>query len=292
LLKKLLLLIKNEGEKMNIKNKIILAYYNFPVKPLWIVNILLNLEKRLFLLNHNRREIKTINNITYELDFDEYIDYSLYKGYFEVHTYLAMEKLVKKNMIVLDIGANMGAHCLNMAKLVGKKGKVIAFEPMKPVFEKLQKNLDLNKFENVKLEQIALAEKNEIKKIYFNHSYTSKKTKSKKTEQIKLMTLDTYFNKNKIEKVDFIKLDVDGYEYKILKGAKKTLKKFKPIIIMELGKYTLESVGDNIKDLIDYLFSLNYKFYREKDFKELKNYEEIIKEIPNLNTKTINVILK
>jgi FkbM family methyltransferase len=83
--------------------------------------------------------------IAYEPDLSEGIDLAIYLGgMFERRTAIALGKLVEPSSLVLDIGANIGAHTLPLAKLVGPEGRVMAFEPTAFAFQKLRRNLDLN----------------------------------------------------------------------------------------------------------------------------------------------------
>jgi hypothetical protein len=109
-------------------------------------------------------------------------------------------------------------------------------------------------------------------------------------EDIDFLTLDDYIKMNNIDKVDFIKLDVDGYEYKVIRGGVDTIRKFRPVMIIELGKYTLKSFGDNLESLIDLLASLGYSFYSEEDFQQYKSKESLLQAVPE--DATINVICK
>ena len=188
----------------------------------------------------------------------------------------------------------MGCHTFRFAKLVGSKGKVIAFEPISRAFTKLKRNMELNNFNNLTIEKIALSNENkDNQSVEFRVSWPLKgkkhKTKDVVEDIINFVTLDEYIKKNSIIKIDMIKLDVDGYEFKVIEGAIETLKLHKPIIIMELGPFNLEKVSDNITDLVSLLQNIGYKFYSEKDMKMYSNTDEMLKTIPKGST--INVIL-
>jgi len=237
--------------------------------------------------NSNRVVIKTIDNITYELDLSLMIDSNIYYyGVYEPDTTKFINEFVKKDMVVLDIGANSGCHTLRFAKLVGDKGEVFAFEPTK-IFEKLHRNVKLNNFKNVTLENIALSDKNEVKEIAFAYQWSLISSVKEEKELISFITLDEYVQIQKINKIDLIKIDVDGYETKIIRGAQKTLKKFKPVIIIEFGKRLQERYGDTIEKLIELLSSLEYSFYSVDDGKKYGNVLEAIPE-----KRSINVICK
>jgi len=104
------------------------------------------------------------------------------------------------------------------------------------------------------------------------------------------MTLDEYVKRNKTRKIDFIKLDVDGYEYKVLSEAVNTIKKFKPLLILELGKYTLEKAGDNLDDLTNLLISFDYSFYSEENLEKYRDKKVLLNTVPSDGA--INILCK
>jgi len=246
----------------------------------------------------NRKIIRKINGLVFELDLREAIDYEIYAHkIFEPDTTNAIKKFSKPGMNAIDIGANIGYYTLILAQAIEENGKVIAFEPMHWAFKKLEKNISLNKFNNIILENKALSDNNENNinakfacswPVFENkknlHPIHKGKAMENKTDMI---TLDSYANNKKI-KIDLIKLDVDGYEVKVLKGAKRILKEDRPIIISELGKYTLKEVGDTPELMIDILLENNYKIINEKYLTPYKNKEDLLKSIPEY--KTINII--
>lgn len=249
-----------------------------------------------------RTVIATIDGITYELDLDELMDSLIYfEGSVEPDTTGAINKLCKEGMTVIDIGANIGCHTLRFAKLVGPRGKVIAFEPMSWAFSKLIRNIALNNFNNIILEKTALSNKNnENQEVNFPCSwpisgiddfkrYLAHQANIMK-DVVDFITLDDYVSKKGMSKIDLIKLDVDGYEFKVIRGALETLKLHNPIIIMELCVYTLKEMGDKVTDLVSLLSDLGYKFYSENDMKRFPSTDTMINSIPK--EASINVVLR
>src|SRR5271166_1677150 len=97
------------------------------------------------LLGKNDSAIVERDGIRYHLDLNEGIDFSIYLlGAFEPGTQKTLQELVKSGDVVFDIGANIGAHTLGIAKSVGSSGRVYAFEPADFAFAKLKRNLALN----------------------------------------------------------------------------------------------------------------------------------------------------
>lgn len=120
-----------------------------------------------------RNVLAVREGIKYILDLSEEIDSAIYhRSYFEPLVRRIINKFVKPDMIVFDIGANIGCHTFYLAKLVGQKGKVIAFEPMLRPFLRIKRNKELNNFNNIILEKIALSDINQKKQlVFFQSSY-------------------------------------------------------------------------------------------------------------------------
>ena len=252
-------------------------------------------------VNRNRTVIATIDGITYELDLNEMIDSAIYyAGCYEPQTTRAIERLCKPGMTVLDVGANVGCHTLRFAKLTGPQGKVIAFEPMSWAFAKLQRNVQLNDFDNIILERIALSNQNEDNQVVnlrcswplsgFDDTQLHPIDGGYIMEDMtSFITLDDYVKKQAVGKIDLVKLDVDGHELKVIQGAVETLRLHKPIIIMELGVFTLEEAGDHVTELVSLLLDLGYRFYSERTMTTFPSTDAMINSIPNKGV--INVIL-
>lgn len=230
--------------------------------------------------------------IIYELDLSEGIDSSIYfKGDFEKEVRLAIEKYSKFGDIVLDIGANIGGHTLDFGKCVGNQGKVFAFEPTSWAYKKLVKNCQLNiKFPIVPL-QIGLTDNHNSplpELISSSWSLTRKSSEANKLDfgfgksiagSIQT-SLDHWIETNKIVKLDIIKLDVDGLETKVLRGAIETLRKFKPKLIVEFAPHHFVNSHESFSDMVQILLDLNYEL-ETLDGKKLNNSaKEIEKSIP------------
>ncbi len=238
-----------------------------------------------FILLFKKTEfIYKVDGITYQLNLNEMIDFSIYYfGCYKKNTYDAIRKLCQKGMVALDIGANIGAYTFKMAQLVGETGRVIAIEPMKWAFNKLKQNMRLNNFQNLIIEKIALSNESKKELTHFKSSWLKSGTsdeRSKKKEIIQFSSLDEYLKNTGIDKVQFIKLDVDGYEFNVLQGAIKTLRRDKPKIILELGIETAARMNISVTEIISFLLDLDYKFYSIKTFKKFPNIITIINSIP------------
>ena len=152
-----------------------------------------------------------------------------------------LNKVCKDNpQLCIDIGANRGEYSRYI--LDRSNSKVVAFEPMPKSFNVL-KSLTKKYNKRFFAYNIGLGDKNESKKLFFNHknlewaNFDSELRKidylknSKKSIKCKISSLDEFVKKNKSlinKKIDLIKIDTEGYEFEVLMGSKKIIKKFKP----------------------------------------------------------------
>ncbi len=191
-------------------------------------------------------------------------------------------KEIQEGDVVLDIGANIGYYTLILAKLVGNSGKVFAFEPEPNNFNLLKKNVKKNRYQNVILENMALSNSNGKIKLYLakqnrgEHRIYRSKAVSNDFVEVNMMTLDEYFkNVPLIEKIAFIKMDVEGSEWGVLQGMRSLLeKKSKLKILLEFDPDQIMDFGTNPKDIINFLHDECFKFsYVDEKEKQIKNID-------------------
>lgn len=155
-------------------------------------------------------------------------------------------KLLKKykpeqneSYTVFDVGANFGYLSLVWNQTISKNGSIYAFEPHPIIYNSLQKSVHLNNISNLHLINKAVGDKEGEMKLHLSNttSNTLKEvaTKSKATKKvtIEVISIDEFMSTKPNLTIDLLKIDVDGIELKILKGAKNTILKYKPIIIVE-----------------------------------------------------------
>jgi FkbM family methyltransferase len=147
--------------------------------------------------------------------------------------------VLKKNDVIIDVGAHIGTYSIPKAKDVGNEGKIIALEPNPKNAKILQKNISFNKLNNIIMFEKAASSKNEFVELYLsNDPMLSMITDKENEETIKIecIILDSLISKLKLQKVDWLKIDAEGSEIKVLEGAKMILEKFHPKIIVEVRK--------------------------------------------------------
>jgi len=209
--------------------------------------------------------------INWNLDLVEGIDFSIFLlGAFEPSTARAIRSLVHPGDTVFDIGANIGAHTLPLAKAVGASGRVFAFEATDFAFHKLQKNLSLNLElqSRVVATQVVLVDTpglTEHPDIYSSwplqpgpDAHPKHLGRRQTTLSAQVGTLDEVARDLKVSRVDLIKLDVDGHEYPVLKGARDTISRFLPTIVMELSPYVHAEEGNSFDAFLELLRTWNY----------------------------------
>jgi FkbM family methyltransferase len=200
---------------------------------------------------------------------------------FERRTAIALGKLTEPASLVLDIGANIGAHTLTLAKLVGPKGRVMAFEPTNFAFRKLRRNLDLNPqlASRVETHHCFLTDHDGAQvpdAIYSSWPlaagddlHAKHLGREMQTEEAQARSLDSILGERADRRVQLVKLDVDGYECDVLRGATAMLRDMRPVFVMELSPYVLEERGASLEELLSYFIPNNYRFYHERTHKPL-----------------------
>jgi FkbM family methyltransferase len=220
--------------------------------------------------------VKEIDNVKFNLDLNQEIDSSLYfSGTFEPLTESILERFIKPGMTTLDIGANIGYHTFRMARLAQPNGVVHAIEPTTWAIERLTKNSLLNpSLKNVKIHQIGFSDCHEgLVDSSFQSSYSLQgKDHLDFHEKILITCVDDFIDENRVKKVDFIKMDVDGFEGKIINGMKKTINRDHPIILFEITPSVLSSLGIEPQGFLMEFTRLNYSLYTDH-----------LEAIPNIN---------
>jgi len=220
------------------------------------------------------------DGINYQLDISNLVDWYIYFGFKEPEKD-RLFSMISKGQTIIDVGANIGDMTLNFAKIAGDNGLVIAFEPFPPMFSKLTQNIALNSFKNIVTQNLGLANATSVLEMEEPsegnpgmNRITS--NSSKNTTQISVVRLDDFLKKSNIQEIHIIKIDVEGYEHEVLKGAQEILTHQRPLLFIELDDANLRDQGSSAQQLIQLLESLNYKMVKatnnsvitsESDFK-------------------------
>src|SRR3990167_876257 len=169
---------------------------------------------------------------------------------------MMIDELIRPGSVAIDVGAHIGVHTIAMSRKAGSKGAVLAFEPHKKLYPELLQNLSLNRCSNVVAIAKGLGE--ERGRAYLNQI----KIEEGGGGRIEIIPLDSLTLSN----VSLIKMDVENYEYFVLKGAKETIAKNKPVIIFECwigADYEKSNPKEkmNFDRVVDLLESYGYEIY-------------------------------
>ena len=164
-----------------------------------------------------------------------------------------IKNLVHNGDTILDVGGNLGFFVLILTDLINDSGKIYSFEPSNRLNKKLASTIRINNLKNVEIVDLALGEEEGTSSLYYNpkqSGLSSIVTHSENylLEEIEITTVDK-FSKKISDRIAFIKIDTEGFEPQVLRGAKETIKKDKPIIYIELGRDHLESSLEALKVL-------------------------------------------
>lgn len=193
--------------------------------------------------------------------------YSVWKAVSERRERKLMRGMISPAMTVVDVGANIGIYTRMFSALTGAAGHVHAFEPAPANFEKLEATV--NGLSNVSLQHAAVGAGNGTIKLYVSNELnvdhrTFDSGDGRASIDVPLVRLDDYFSPG--QRVDFIKIDVQGYELSVLQGAERILRENRDIrIFMEFWPYGLSKASVNPSELTGFLEKLNFEFHNIAD---------------------------
>ncbi len=202
---------------------------------------------------------------------DEHISSQVFwRGAYSTGQLMLLGKILKEDMVFFDIGANKGEFTVFAAKRLGK-GRVFAFEPVKGLCIELKANVTANHFQQVDIVNKGLGNSN-TQAVIFNaekkydheinwgtYSIYRRKGVDHPSGTIELMKLDDFVNDRKIAAVDIMKIDIEGAELEMLRGAEQTIRRFKPVIFIEINEVTSSAAGYHSLDILAYLANVGYR---------------------------------
>ncbi|SDG54544.1 FkbM family methyltransferase [Roseospirillum parvum] len=221
------------------------------------------------LLGQGPEATATRGGLVWQLDLREGIDLAVYLGRYEPDALALYRRLVRPGMTVLDIGANLGFHSLHLARMVGPEGRVVAVEPTAFAHAKLLANLSLNpelagRVRPVQAMLTARAEDALETEIHASWPVSGKAevhetlmSQAKSTEGARALPLDALVAEQGLQRLDLVKLDVDGHEVTVLEGARDTLARFKPLIYAEFCPH-LHGGAEGFRRLVATIDGLGY----------------------------------
>ncbi|MEW6773309.1 MAG: FkbM family methyltransferase [Bacteroidota bacterium] len=209
------------------------------------------------------------DGINLVLDISDYLDHFIYFNFKDL-SHNKLLSLIRPGIYFIDVGANNGF--LSMKAFIKADGniRIYSFEPDKINFQKIAHHLEINPEIEVHAINAALGDSEYFVKLTMPTNDNSggiriinkSKNIQSDNDSIPVHTLDDYiFTDKKIERADLIKIDVEGYELKVLKGAIKTLSEFQPTLFIEWDNNNLISQENSVYELFTFLKEFNYTIY-------------------------------
>jgi len=253
--------------------KIITTQFEFVRKPLKVVLLISQqFVKGSAQQLHGKHTWVIINNfdgnIKLKIDRSRMMGASFFwTGIHELREFIFLHRFLRPDMVAMDVGANLGEYTVFMAKRLAR-GRVFSFEPMKSIRDLLVENINLNGFSNVQVFDYGVSDRKQTLNFHeiddgnegLGTFYPGLK-KSTKHEEILLKPLDEEFSSLRFDRVDFIKIDIEGGELFALKGAAVTIRKYRPLVMVEVSEENYKAAGYATSDVAAFFGRENYKPY-------------------------------
>ncbi len=226
-----------------------------------------------------------------------FIDNEIYwKGVYEEDILLFLKTQLKKGDAYVDIGANIGQHALFASQLVGLTGRVYAFEPNINIYEQFNKSIRASNIQNIQLYNFGLANKDEQLTLHINPINKGGSSLVAYAENMEKMSV-TIKNGDVVLKdvprVDFVKIDVEGYEADVLEGLSELISRCRPKILLEFTPifYNKKNENDGLR-ILNFLIDKKYSvrdLEGESPDKILSSKEELYQWFNDLKKDQTNI---
>lgn len=191
-------------------------------------------------------------------------------GAYEPNELHWLQGVLELGMVFVDLGANIGLYTLFAARRVGPSGKVLAVEPSQREFGRLQRHVARNRLGNVSCGRVAVSDhRGEAELLVATEEHAGHNTlgsfaydvQARGREPVTLARLDDLVESAGLDRVDVVKLDVEGAELPALQGALETIKRYSPMLLLELADRTLEKQGTHSRQVWQLLQDLGYTLH-------------------------------
>ena len=222
-------------------------------------------------LQANEAQCHPLPNVTVHVRPEVWIERLMWAGAYERELVDLFKRVLGPGMVALDVGANIGYFSALAAGLVGPTGLVHSFEPAPTCFSQLKRNLAA--FSWADASPFAVADESGIARFHLSEQpnqtgWGSLLADEKGVMQetgVQVVTLDQWVRQQGIRRIDFIKMDVEGAEYRALLGATELLQKCRPLIVAELNSACLARDGRTPEDILGLLRSTGYETFAFND---------------------------
>jgi len=217
--------------------------------------------------------------VRFETDLGDRIQRQMWAGTYEPHVHECFNVLLDPGAVYIDVGGHIGYHAVFAAHRVGQQGHVFAFEADPSVYERLARNL--SQFPWAKATNAAVWDS--TGSLTFERSSTKSESGWGSVSAVRdfgkgehvvvpSLALDDWFRNLPLERWDAMKLDAEGSELAVLRGARSSLEKFRPILILEINSVLLEQGGASPSGVAEFLLERQYRLFR-LDFRRLEPWD-------------------
>lgn len=214
-----------------------------------------------------------MGNLKFMCDLREHMGSQIFwRGHYSGSQLRLLSRFLPRSGVFVDVGANHGEFAVHAASLVGREGRVIAVEPVSVVRQRLQKNIEINGFTNVEIVPLALLDRAGSMGIFGAADAVDDGTiheglptlfridqRAKKLEDVAVAMMDDVLQELGVERIDMIKLDIEGGELAALKGGQRSLQRFKPILVFEVAEVTCQAAGHSPAQLLEWVMAQGYR---------------------------------
>lgn len=214
--------------------------------------------------------------LSMELSLSDHMQRRIFwMGYYSREIVALLDKFLREGMTVIDVGANVGEIALASARRVGKRGQVHAFEPLSAVADILQSHARSNNLGQITLHRMGLSDRSARVPIFEScgqgiqgddhaglGSIYGSSVHQQAIEEIEITTLDKLVESAELNRIDLIKIDIEGAELPCLLGSRRTLQKYQPLIIIEVQQESANVAGYEAHDILRFLHGIGYETYR------------------------------
>ncbi|NUN70740.1 MAG: FkbM family methyltransferase [Bacteroidetes bacterium] len=211
--------------------------------------------------------------ISLVLNLQKDVDRYFFLDKFEDETLRVYRAIINPGDTVVDIGANIGIYSILGSRRVSPDGTIIAFEPSDWANERLHRNIRLNACQNIRVFKNAVSDVDGILSFHiteddaYNSIGSAPMVPVRKIVEVEAVTLDAFLPSIGIHHVHVLKIDTEGADYLVLKGAVQLLRSDKaPVIFMEYNRNITEGYGFRLDDMYTLLTSLEYSIYEIVDW--------------------------
>jgi FkbM family methyltransferase len=219
--------------------------------------------RQIFHISLTGEWVETRGGLRWAMDAGDYTQQDLFwsgaKDATEIHEAL---RHMPKGGVMFDLGANFGYYAITIASALQGDCQIYAFEPNPSTLQRFKRNVSLNDIRGLHLMEMGLSDAPGYALVVETPAHSGAAyLRQTSLSGIAVTTLDLFCQQNMIDRLDLIKMDVEGAELRALHGGIATFKRFRPGLLIELNPETFEREGYSVRDIVVFLEDLGYEIY-------------------------------